>query len=69
MTLFSDEERDAICIDSECKEHGDGSMECRVPRSIEEARELQRDARSASMSFAGAEALEATAIVRRSDGD
>jgi hypothetical protein len=69
--IFTEEEREALCADRECEEHGIGDNPCSLPRTKEHAVEIaQREEKEDSNTFSVKEHAEpktATGIVEYSD--
>ena len=65
--IFTEEERDVLCTESLCKEHGKGTSKCPIPRTKSEAEEqLSEDDTNRSSLQEHAEPKTATGNVVRS---
>jgi len=69
--VFTEEEREMLCVDTECEEHGKGDSSCSLPRTKQHAVEIaQAEERESSNTLSlkeHAEPKTATAIVEYSD--
>jgi len=59
--VFTDEERARFCIDTDCKEHGDGDNECKIPKNMKDT------PTSNSIAKQSVSGMTATGEVMRSD--
>lgn len=71
--IFTEEEREELCVNPQCEEHGYGGSPCSLPRDKDHAVEIaQREERESSNTLSlreHAEPKTATAIVEYSDED
>lgn len=66
--IFTEDEREALCLEDECEEHGDGNLACPIPRTKEEAQaDLREGQQTAERGFESVKPKTATASVVRSD--
>jgi len=67
--IFTEEEREQLCLNDECEEHGHGTMDCSVPSTKDEAKEQlrQEQIQSADLGVQSAQPKQATGEVVRSD--
>lgn len=67
--IFTEEEREELCLDDSCEEHGDGDVACGIPRTKEKARiQLNTESEtSAGASLQNVSPTTATGKVVRSD--
>ena len=64
--LFTEKEREKLCFDEYCEDHGIGNEPCSIPKTKEEAEEMETKA-SKSTSLGTAEPRTASGSIVRSD--
>lgn len=64
--LFTEREREKLCFNEYCEEHGIGDESCEIPKNVEEAEEMNNE-ESKSTSLGTARPKTATGAVVRSD--
>lgn len=64
--IFTETERESLCLNEYCEEHGIGTDECEIPVTREEAQKALNDD-SAGSALEEATTMTATGIVERSE--